>query len=91
MSRPTRWPCRRLSLALALPWSSVATAPGTLKITANRVLYAGQPMLGAAQGTITVGANSLSGTLTRAAIAGGNLTGSFTATITPPAPAQPWR
>ena len=48
-----------LDLALALPWSSVATAPGTLKLTANRVLYAGQPVLGAAQGTITVGANSL--------------------------------
>jgi uncharacterized protein involved in outer membrane biogenesis len=75
-----------LSLALALPWSSVATAAGTLKLTADRVLYAGQPVLGASQGTITVGANSLSGTLTRAAIAGGNLTGSFNATMQASAP-----
>ncbi len=75
-----------LGLVMALPWSSVAQAPGTLKITANRVLYAGQPVLGAAQGTITVGANSLAGTLTRAAIAGGNLAGSFTAAIPSGAP-----
>jgi uncharacterized protein involved in outer membrane biogenesis len=72
-----------LHLALSIPWSSVAKAPGTLNITANRVLYAGQPMFGASQGTITVGPTRLTGTLTRAAIASGNLTGSFTA-ATPP-------
>ena len=75
-----------LGLALSIPWSSVAKAPGTLKITANRVLYAGQPMFGAAQGTITAGPTKLTGTLTRAAIAGGNLTGSFTATLPSGAP-----
>jgi AsmA-like C-terminal region len=75
-----------LGLIMALPWSSVSHLPGTVKITANRVLYEGQPVLGAAQGAITVGANSLAGTLTRAAIAGGNLTGNFTATVPSGAP-----
>ena len=75
-----------LGLVMALPWSSIAQAPGALKITANRVLYEGQPVLGSAQGSVTVGANSLAGALTRAAIAGGNLAGSFTASIPSGAP-----
>jgi len=75
-----------LSLLMTLPWSGIAQAPGTLKFTANRVLYNGQPALGAADGTITVGANSLAGTLTRAAIAGGNLAGSFAASLSASAP-----
>ncbi len=75
-----------LNLLMALPWSSVAQAPGTLKISANRVLYDGQPVLGSAQGTITVGTNSLAGVLTQGAIAGGTLTGSFTATMAAGAP-----
>ncbi|HTJ91141.1 MAG TPA: AsmA-like C-terminal region-containing protein [Acidocella sp.] len=75
-----------LDLIMALPWSRVSQLPGTLKISANRVLYTGQPVLGAAQGTVTVGANGLEAVLTRGAIAGGNLTGSFTATIPSGAP-----
>jgi uncharacterized protein involved in outer membrane biogenesis len=75
-----------LSLVMTLPWSGIAQAPGTLKFTANRVLYNGKPALGAAEGTITVGANLLAGTLTRAAIAGGNLAGSFAASLSASAP-----
>ena len=75
-----------LRLVMSLPWPSVAKAAGTLQLTADRVLYAGQPVLGPAQGTIIVGANTLAGTLTRAAIAGGNLTGNFTATMKAGAP-----
>lgn len=75
-----------LSLVMALPWSSVAQAPGALKLTANRVLYDGQPVLSAAEGTIIVGANSLAGTLTHATIAGGDLAGSFAANVSAGAP-----
>jgi hypothetical protein len=75
-----------LDLIRALPWSRVSQLPGTLKITANRVFYAGQPVLSAAQGTVTLGAERLEAVLTRGAIASGNLSGSFTATIPSGAP-----
>jgi uncharacterized protein involved in outer membrane biogenesis len=65
---------------LTLPWTSLATLTGKIALTANRVLYAGAPILGPSAATLTFAHNQTSLAMPRAALAGGTLSGTLTAT-----------
>ena len=63
-----------------IPWSSLTNIQGKIGISANRVLYAGNTILGGSLGSLTLAPDALTFNLTHAALAGGNLAGSLTAT-----------
>ncbi|GLR66450.1 hypothetical protein GCM10010909_11300 [Acidocella aquatica] len=64
-----------------LPWQALAAAQGKIGITASRVLYGGNPILGATSASLTFSPGSrLTLALPQASLAGGTLAGSITAT-----------
>ncbi len=69
------------------PWTYLAGMQGKIGIMANRVLFAGNQILGPAGAVITLGPGKFDLALAQAALAGGNLTGNFSAAV--PAPALP--
>jgi hypothetical protein len=76
-----------LSSGITIPWPLLAGAQGSVDLAANRVLYDGTTMLGASAAHLALAPQSLSFTLTRAAFAGGNLSGSLKASLSATGPA----
>ena len=63
------------------PWPALASAQGKVGITAGRVLYGGQTILGATSASLTLGAGGhLTLAVPQASLAGGTLAGSISAT-----------
>jgi uncharacterized protein involved in outer membrane biogenesis len=67
-------------------WTYLANIQGKIGITANRMLVAGNPVLGPAAANITLNPEKFDLDVSRAQLANGNLTGALTATLTAPAP-----
>jgi uncharacterized protein involved in outer membrane biogenesis len=67
-------------------WSSLIGTAGKIDLTANHVLLNGAPILGASAANIVLGASSDAITVTRAGLAGGDMTGAITATTAPATP-----
>jgi uncharacterized protein involved in outer membrane biogenesis len=67
-------------------WTILAAANGKLNVTANRVLLAGNQVLGASAASIALQPGSFVFTLGKAAIGGGVLNGSLAATLSPTLP-----
>jgi uncharacterized protein involved in outer membrane biogenesis len=65
---------------LQIPWADLAAATGKIDISANRVLYAGNPILGGSLGSITLSPDHFTLAVTRASLAQGNLSGTLSAT-----------
>jgi uncharacterized protein involved in outer membrane biogenesis len=64
-----------------LPWTALAAAQGKIGITAERVLYGGNPILGATAASLTLApGHGLTLALSQASLAGGTLAGNITAT-----------
>ena len=72
-------------LPASLPLPGSLPVQGKIGLSANRVLYAGTPILGAASANLTLGANSTKLALTRAQLGGGTVSGSLAATLSPTA------
>jgi uncharacterized protein involved in outer membrane biogenesis len=68
-------------------WSYLDNIQGKIGISANRMLVAGNPVLGPAAGNITLSPGKFDLEVSRAELANGNLTGAFSATL--PAPVAP--
>jgi hypothetical protein len=66
-------------------WSALGAVLGKISVSANRVWLAGDQILGPAAGSIALTPSQASFTLTRAAFAGGNLSGRLDAAISPAA------
>jgi AsmA-like C-terminal region len=64
----------------ALPWTALAAAQGKITLTAKHVLYNGAEILGSSLGSLTLAPNTATLAITHASLAGGNLSGSLTAT-----------
>lgn len=63
-----------------LPWAALAATQGKIGITAERVLYGGNPILGATAASLTLTpGQGLSLRLSQASLAGGTLAGNITA------------
>lgn len=75
-----------LSGSTAMPWASLAAVPGRVDLTANRVWFGGQQILGPVAANATLSPGQISATLTEAACANGRLTGALTAAFSPAAP-----
>jgi uncharacterized protein involved in outer membrane biogenesis len=71
--------------SLTLPWNSLSGLQGKITLTANRVLYAGAPILGRSLAALTFAPSQTSLNLTQASLAGGTLTGAITSTLSPTA------
>ncbi len=69
-----------------LPWADLGGAQGNITLTANRVLYDGGQILGNTMGSLILAPNTATLALTQASLAGGNLSGSLTATLAANAP-----
>lgn len=69
-----------LSPGLNLPWSALAAAQGKITLTTKHVLYNGAEILGSSLGSITLAPNAATLAIARASLAGGNISGSLTAT-----------
>jgi uncharacterized protein involved in outer membrane biogenesis len=68
-------------------WAYLGNIQGKIGVSANRMLVAGNPVLGPAAGNITLSPGKFGLDVSRARLANGNLTGTFSATL--PAPAAP--
>jgi uncharacterized protein involved in outer membrane biogenesis len=66
-------------------WSAMQATSGKINVSANRVWVAGQEILGPIAGNIALAPSRASFTLTRTALAGGNLSGSLDAAMSPSA------
>jgi uncharacterized protein involved in outer membrane biogenesis len=68
-------------------WTYLDNIQGKIGITANRMLVAGNPVLGPAAGDLMLSPGKFDLEVSHAQLANGNLTGAFSATL--PAPAAP--
>jgi hypothetical protein len=75
-----------LSWSSLVPWPMLATLNGRIDLTANRVWFGGQQILGPMAATATFSPSQINATLTQAALANGRLTGALTAALSPTAP-----
>jgi len=71
---------------LSTLWATLAGAQGKISLTANRVLMAGNELLGPSAASLVLQPDKAAFTLTNAAFAGGALTGNIAATLSPAAP-----
>ncbi|MDE8349806.1 MAG: AsmA family protein [Acidocella sp.] len=71
---------------LSALWASIAVANGKIDISANRVLYAGNEVLGASAGSIAMQPNDVVLTITHAGIGSGSIHGNISATTAPATP-----
>jgi uncharacterized protein involved in outer membrane biogenesis len=62
------------------PWADLATLQGNVALSANRVLWGGNPVLGPATGNLRFGQNRLNLAVTQASAANGVLKGDFSVT-----------
>ena len=65
--------------SLQIPWADLTAATGKIDISANRVLYAGNPILGGSLGSISLSPDHFTLAVTHASLAQGNLSGTLSA------------
>jgi uncharacterized protein involved in outer membrane biogenesis len=72
-----------LSWSMPVPWPALASLQGRIDLTANRVWFGGQQILGPMAATATLSPSQITAALTRAACANGRLSGALTAALSP--------